>query len=151
MSEEKKTKKHNFFIEGPIKPAFIGDSIQKHSTKHSIGAHSIFLGQVRADVKDDKKVVGIEYLNYQSMAEAELLRIREEAFNKYSLTCLHIYHSIGLVPTGEISLFVFVSSPHRKESFKAVEGIVEDIKAHVPVWGKEILEDGSFFWKENKG
>jgi len=48
--------KKNYFIQGSIKPQFIAEQIAKHSTKHNIGAHSIFLGQVRADEIDNKKV-----------------------------------------------------------------------------------------------
>ena len=49
-------KQKNIFTQGAIAPAFIADSIAKHSSKTNIGGHSIFLGQVRADVIDDKKV-----------------------------------------------------------------------------------------------
>jgi molybdopterin synthase catalytic subunit len=63
---------------------------------------------------------------------------------------MHIYHSIGTVKTGEICLFVFVSSPHRAIVFKALEFIVEKIKAQVPVFGKEIFEDETHQWKCNK-
>ena len=112
-------KKQNVFVEGPIGPQFIADSIAKHSTKKDIGAHDIFLGQVRNDVLGGKEVKAIEYSTYQPMAEEILLEIREAAFKEYDLVCMHIYHSIGLVKAGEISLFVFVSSKHRKEAFEA--------------------------------
>jgi len=62
---------------------------------------------------------------------------------------MHIYHSSGTVKSGEICLFVFVSSPRRKEVFKALEYIVEEIKAKVPVYGKEIFEDSTHQWKVN--
>jgi molybdopterin synthase catalytic subunit len=62
---------------------------------------------------------------------------------------MHIYHSIGTVNVGEICLFVFVSSPHRTTVFDALEFIVEEIKANVPVFGKEIFEDNSHQWKVN--
>lgn len=144
---EKKIKK--VFIEGAISPAFVGDSIAKHSTKSNIGAHSIFLGQIRNDIIDDKEVIAIEYKAYKEMAEAKLHEIREEAFNKFELTCLHIYHSLGNVKVGEISLFVFTSSVHRNDAIKACEEIVERIKKEVPVWGREIFEGDSFQWKKN--
>ncbi len=138
------------FVEGPISPAFISDSIAKHQSKTSIGAHAIFLGQIRADQKEDGVVSGIEYSAYPEMAEAVFHQIREAAFEKFELTCMHIYHSLGLVPVGEISLFVFVSSPHRRPTFEALEYIVEEIKAKVPIFGKELLGDsGAFAWKEN--
>ncbi len=136
-------------VEGAISPAFIGESIAKHSSKKDIGAHSIFLGQVRNDIINDKKVKAIDYTSYLEMAEEKFHEIREDAFKKYSLTCMHIYHSIGKVNAGEISLFVFTSSVHRKDAIKACEEIVEKIKKEVPVWGKEIFEDESSQWKIN--
>lgn len=136
-------------VEGAISPAFIGESIAKHNSKKNIGAHSIFLGQVRNDIINDKKVKAIDYTSYLEMAEDKFHQLREDAFKKYSLTCMHIYHSIGKVNAGEISLFVFTSSVHRKDAIKACEEIVEKIKKEVPVWGKEIFEDESSQWKIN--
>jgi molybdopterin synthase catalytic subunit len=144
---DKKTK--NVFIKGAIPSQFIADSIAKHQTKTSIGAHNIFLGQVRADVVNNKTVSAIEYTAYEDMANAKFHEIREAAFEKFELTCMHIYHSLDMVNAGEICLFVFVSSPHRKTVFEALEFIVEDIKAHVPVFGKEIFEDNTHQWKVN--
>ena len=136
-------------VDGAISPTFIGESIAKHSSKKDIGAHSIFLGQVRNDSINDKKVKAIDYTSYLEMAEEKFHEIREAAFKKYSLTCMHIYHSLGKVNAGEISLFVFTSSIHRKDAIKACEEIVEKIKKEVPVWGKEIFEDESSQWKIN--
>ena len=146
--DKKKIKK--VFRDGPIDPHFIGESIAKHQSKTSIGAHQIFLGQVRKDEIDGKEVSGIDYSAYEEMAELKFHEIREAAFEQFDLTCMHIYHSLGLVKTGEISLFVFVSSPHREASNKAIVQIVEEIKAKVPIFGKELLEDSSFQWKENR-
>ena len=139
------------FVEGPISPQFIADSIAKHQSKTTIGAHNIFLGQIRADEKEGGTVTGIEYTAYTDMAEKAFHDIREVAFERFELTCMHIYHSLGLVPTGEISLFVFVSSPHRRATFEALEFIVEEIKAKVPIFGKELVgQAGDYTWKENK-
>ena len=143
-------KKQHFFIEGAITPQMIADSIAKHSAKKNIGAHDIFLGQIRADSIDGKTVSAIEYSAYEEMAENELARIRENIIVKHSLTCAHVLHSKGKVSAGEISLFVFVSSPHRQAAFDACREMVELIKKEVPVFGKEILEDGNYQWKENK-
>ncbi|MCE9540705.1 MAG: molybdenum cofactor biosynthesis protein MoaE [Bacteroidetes bacterium] len=145
----KEHKKHTVFVKGPISPTFIADSIAKHSTKTTIGAHDIFLGQVRSDVIENKTVHAIEYTTYEEMADEKFHEIREAAFDKFELTCMHIYHSIGRVKAGEICLFVFVSSKHRTQAFDACRYIVEEIKANVPVWGKEIFEDETFVWKEN--
>lgn len=146
--EEKKIK--NCFREGAISSSFIGESIGKHQVKTTIGAHQIFLGQVRSDVINDKEVIAIDYSAHIDMANKVFDDIRETAFQKYDLVCMHIYHSLGIVKSGEICLFVFVSSKHRKEAQKAIEFIVEEIKEKVPVFGKEILEDESYVWKVNQ-
>lgn len=145
----KDNKPKNVFKEGAISSDFIANSIAKHQSKTSIGAHNIFLGQVRADEIDGKTIKAIEYTAYQDMANQKFHDIREATFEKFNLTCMHIYHSIGTVNAGEICLFVFVSSPKRKEVFKALEYVVEEIKAHVPVFGKELFEDNSHQWKVN--
>jgi molybdopterin synthase catalytic subunit len=145
--EEKKVK--NIFKEGPIPASFIADSIQKHSTMKGIGAHSIFLGQVRADEIGEKVVSAIEYTVYQEMALEKMHEIREGIFAKYELTCMHVYHSLGTVKAGEICLFVFASSKHRKFAIDACEETVELIKSELPVWGKEIFEDQTYNWKIN--
>jgi molybdopterin synthase catalytic subunit len=145
--KEQKNKK--VFINGPIKPQYIADSIAKHTTNTSIGAHDIFLGQVRSDIIENKIVTSIEYTAYEEMAEEKFNEIRENAFAKFELTCMHIYHSLGNIKAGEICLFVFVSSKHRNSAFNACRFIVEEIKANVPIWGKEIFEDETFAWKEN--
>lgn len=139
----------NVFVQGAISAEFIAQAISKHQSKTRIGAHNIFLGQVRADVVDEKTVRAIEYTAYEEMANRKVNEIREAAFEKFDLSCMHIYHSLGLVNAGEICLFVFVSSPRRKNVFKALEFVVEEIKAKVPVFGKEIFEDNTHQWKVN--
>ncbi len=145
--EKKKPK--NVFVQGAISSKFIGESIAKHQTKTSIGAHNIFLGQVRADEIDGKVITAIDYTAYEEMANQKFHEIREATFAKYNLTCMHIYHSLGAVTAGEICLFVFVSSPRRKVVFEALEFVVEAIKADVPVFGKEVFEDETHQWKQN--
>ena len=143
-------KKHKqIFVKGAIGSSFIADSIQKHSTKTTIGAHSIFLGQVRSDSRDDRKVVAIDYTTYEEMALEKMHEIREGIFAKYPLTCMHIYHSLGTVAAGEICLFVFTSAVHRKEAIDACEEVVELIKKELPIWGKEVFEDDTHQWKIN--
>jgi len=140
----------NIFVQGAIAPSFVAESIQKHSTKTDIGAHSIFMGQVRADVLNEQKVVAIEYTTYEEMALEKMHSIREDIFSKYALTCMHIHHSLGRVEAGDICLFVFTSSAHRKAAIAACEEVVERIKEELPVWGREIFENETHQWKENK-
>ncbi len=146
--EEKKIK--NIFVQGAISPVFIGDSIAKHQTKTSIGGHSIFLGQVRADLIDEKLIAAIDYTSYEEMALDKMHEIREAIFAKYDLVCMHVYHSLGIVAAGEICLFVFTSAKHRKAAINACEELVELIKKELPIWGKEMFEDETHKWKTNK-
>jgi molybdopterin synthase catalytic subunit len=148
MMEAKKKKQ--VFIEGPISSSFIGNSIAKHSSKTNIGAHQIFLGQVRQDHKEDALVEAIEYTCYIEMAEPILDQIREECFEKFDVSCLHIYHSLGKVMAGEICLFVFTSSAHRQVATEACNYLVERIKKEVPIWGKEVLNNQESLWKINQ-
>lgn len=145
-----KSKVKNCFREGAIAATFIGDSIAKHQSKTNIGAHEIFLGQVRADEINGKTVAAIDYSAYEEMANEKFHEIREAAFEKFDLTCMHIYHSLGKVNTGEICLFVFASSKHRVEARNAVAYLVDTIKTDVPIFGKEVFEDESHTWKVNK-
>ena len=140
----------NCFKDGPITSDFIGTSIAHHQVKTNIGAHQIFLGQVRSDIIDNKEVVAIDYTAHEDMANNVFNSIREATFEKFDLTCMHIYHSKGIVKAGEICLFVFVSSAHRKMVQQAIEYVVEEIKENIPVFGKEMFDDDSFVWKENK-
>ncbi|MFN5416695.1 MAG: molybdenum cofactor biosynthesis protein MoaE [Flavobacteriia bacterium] len=139
----------NCFKNGAIASQFIGESIDKHQSKKTIGAHQIFLGQVRADMIEGKEVVAIDYTAFDNLANKVFDEIREEAFLKFDLVCMHIYHSLGLVESGQICLFVFVSSKHRKMAQQAVEYIVEEIKSRAPIFGKEIFMDQSAQWKVN--
>ena len=102
-------------------PSKIAESIQKHQSKKNIGGHNIFLGQVRADVINGQKVSAIDYSAQTEIANQICYEIREKAFKKHDLTCMHIYHSLGSVSAGEICFFVFVSSEHRAPVFESLK------------------------------
>lgn len=139
----------NIFIEGAISPEFIAKSIASHQSKHKIGGHSIFLGQIREDLVDDKIVSAIEYTAYIDMANKEMDHLREKTFSEFEISCMHVYHSLGKIIVGEICLFVFASSPRRKSCQSAVEYLVDEIKSKLPIFGKEVFEDQSYQWKIN--
>ncbi len=99
------------FQQGGIPAAFIAESIAKHQSKTDIGAHNIFLGQVRADVIEGKTVRAIDYTAYEEMATEKMHEIREATFDKFDITCMHIHHSLGPWQRGRFaSLFL---SPRR--------------------------------------
>jgi len=139
----------SFLIQGPIKPDFIAAKIAAHQSKTDIGAHAIFLGQVRADETPNGRVTAIDYSAYTEMANEAIFKIKEDAFVSGDIRCLHVYHSMGRVKCGEISLFVFVSSGHRKASMQIMEEVVEKIKADVPIWKKEITDQQKSNWVED--
>lgn len=139
----------NIFVEGAITPEFIAKSISNHSSKTDIGGHSIFLGQVRKDEVEGKVVSAIEYTAFEELALTKMHEIREDIFTKYPLSCMHVHHSLGVINAGEICLFVFTSSKHRKPAINACNELVERIKSELPIWGKEIFTDTSHQWKEN--
>lgn len=143
-------KPKNIFVQGAISPQKIGEDIAHHNKKTQIGAHSIFMGQVRADESLNGTVEAIEYTAHEAMALEKMHEIREAIFAKYPLTCLHITHSLGRVNVGEICLFVFASAVHRKEAIEACEEVVEHIKQSLPIWGKEICSNQTYHWKENR-
>lgn len=140
----------NHLIAGPITAEFVSTQIQSHTHKTNIGAHAAFLGQVRADEVEEKTVSGIEYSAYEEMVSKTISGIKDLLFESYDdLICVHIYHSTGLVRVGENSLFVLVSSGHRKQAFRAIADCVEQIKEKLPVWKKELYSDGSHRWLES--
>lgn len=150
MNEARPHKVKEIFTEGAIPPALVAESIAKHATRTDIGAHEIFLGQVRADAIDGGKVRAIEYTAYREMALERMTVIRKEAFAKWpEMTCLHVHHSLGTVEAGQLCFLVFASAPHRKAAREAVAYVVDRIKSELPIFGKEILADGAHVWKTN--
>lgn len=133
-------------INGPVSPTKVGEVVAQFGASHDCGGHAIFLGQVRTDRLKGQKVRGIEYTAYEEMAEKAFDQIRHEAKARHGINHVLIWHSKGLVKVGEISLFVFISSGHREEAFRAIKDTVEAIKAKVPVWKKVLLEGGTHQW-----
>lgn len=138
------------FMEGPIPSPLVADWLQKGNAHHDAGAYSVFMGQVRNDVIDNKTVRSIDYSANKILAEEVMTKIFQDSETAYNSKLIHVVHSLGEVSKGEICLLVLVVCKHRKESFSACEYIVERLKKELPVWGKEIFEDDSHIWKVNK-
>ena len=111
------------------------------------GAIATFLGTTR-DTFQDKRVLELRYEAYLAMALEELRRICKAARARWSLHRIAIVHRIGVVGIGEESVLVAVSSVHRKESLHACEFLIDELKASVPIWKKEVYETGEA-WKQN--
>lgn len=111
------------------------------------GAIATFLGTTR-DMFEDKRVLELRYEAYHAMALEHLRRICKVARSRWALTRIAIVHRIGVVGVGEESVLVAVSSVHRKESLHACEFLIDELKASVPIWKKEVYETGDA-WKQN--
>ena len=108
----------------------------------SNGAVVTFLGTTR-DSFEGRRVIMLEYEAFEEMAINKLEEIRRELQAEFQIEDIAIAHRIGSVPIGEISLVVAVASPHRLEAFQACHEAVNRLKETVPIWKKEIYEDGS--------
>jgi len=97
-----------------------------------------------------KKVVKLEYEAYEPMAKKKLKELCNRLRVKWAdLKNIAIFHRLGAVGPREASVIIAVSSAHRKDSLEAVQFAIDELKATVPIWKKELYEDGSE-WKENK-
>ncbi len=105
------------------------------------GAVNVFLGVVR-DNSLGRKVDHLVYDAYPSMAERVMREIAEEAKARFELLECAVLHRTGRLEIGETSLLIAVSSGHREASFEGGHWLVNEIKKRVPVWKKEVWEDG---------
>ena len=109
--------------------------------KEANGGVVTFLGTTRND-NAGRRVLYLEYEAYEGMAEKMLNSIAEEIRQRWGITDVSIAHRFGRLEIGEISLVVAVASPHRQEAFQACLYTVDRIKQDVPIWKKEVFEDG---------
>uniref|UniRef100_A0A7S0ZGM8 Molybdopterin synthase catalytic subunit n=1 Tax=Timspurckia oligopyrenoides TaxID=708627 RepID=A0A7S0ZGM8_9RHOD len=117
-------------------------------TAPGCGAISSFIGTTR-DEFEGKKVIELSYEAYDSMAIAELKRVGERAMKKWpGIDQIVILHRLGTVKVCEASVVIAVSAPHRSDALEACAFAIDDLKATVPIWKREIYEDGSI-WKQN--
>lgn len=138
----------NYLTAGPVSQKLISQLIEKMGGRTDSGGHMVFLGQVRADEINGKKVKAIEYSAYIELVSIEAEKIKKSIFSEFpDIKSVDIIHSTGIVRAGEISLIVFVSAGHRNQAFLACSKTVELIKENLPVWKKEIFDDDSHVWK----
>lgn len=126
------------------------DEVSQLVVSPSCGAVSLFIGTTRNHF-EGKKVVSLEYEAYASMAEMEIKKILSDIRQKWpTVKHIAVHHRLGLVPVTEASVAIAVSSPHRNDSLDAVKYCINVLKATVPIWKKEMFEEGDCTWKENK-
>ncbi|KAJ9699013.1 hypothetical protein PVL29_007870 [Vitis rotundifolia] len=111
------------------------------------GAVATFSGTTR-DTFDGKPVVELRYEAYVPMAIRCINDICSSARASWSLISIAVAHRLGPVSVGETSIFIAISSVHRADALDACKFVIDEIKASVPIWKKEVYANGEV-WKEN--
>ncbi|HCN48477.1 MAG TPA: molybdenum cofactor biosynthesis protein MoaE [Chryseobacterium sp.] len=105
------------------------------------GGIATFIGTVR-NVTQNKPVVRLEYECYESMAVKEIRKIVDQAIARFSVRNIVVHHRTGILVPGDAAVMIVVSDGHRDAVFDACRYIIDTIKQTVPIWKKEIFEDG---------
>ncbi|MEO6639493.1 MAG: molybdenum cofactor biosynthesis protein MoaE [Ginsengibacter sp.] len=105
------------------------------------GGINVFVGTVRNATKG-KQVVRLEFEAYESMALSEMNKIAKDVFKKWPLQKVLIHHRTGVLQTGEVPVVIAVAAAHRDAAFTACRYIIDTLKQTVPIWKKEVFEDG---------
>jgi molybdopterin synthase catalytic subunit len=114
------------------------------------GAMVTFDGVVR-DQTNGRRVVSLQYEAYVPMALKELRRLGREVRDKWpDVERIGIIHRFGELKISESSVVIVVTSPHRRVAFEACHYAIDRLKQTVPIWKKEVFEDGEE-WVEGKG
>ncbi len=108
---------------------------------NSAGGIVSFVGTVRNQT-NGKKVIRLEFEAYEKMALSEMRKIAEEAIKNFDVFKIVIHHRTGVLQVGEIPVVIVVSAPHRKAAFEACQFAIDTLKETVPIWKKEIFENG---------
>ncbi len=105
------------------------------------GGIDVFIGMVRNATKG-KPVLRLEFEAYEPMAIAEMQKIAEQALEKFGAKRIALHHRTGILDIGEAAVVIAVSAPHRAAAFDACRYCIDTLKETVPIWKKEIFEDG---------
>lgn len=112
--------------------------------RDTCGAVASFIGVVR-NHDGGESVYAIEYSSHPSSPQI-LREIVSEMRDRPGVHCIVAWHRVGRLEIGDDAMVVAVAAEHRAQAFRAVETIVEDVKAKLPIWKKQELSDGSHNW-----
>ena len=116
-------------------------AVLAHVQAPGAGAVDVFIGTVR-DNTQRKAVVRLEYEAYAPMALKKMGELAEEARRRWPVEALALVHRVGLLDIGEAAVVIAVATPHRAEAFAACRWLIDTLKETVPIWKKEVFEDG---------
>ena len=112
------------------------------------GANVLFLGTTR-DTFEGRDVSQLSYTAYPPLALKTLAAIASAAVTNHQLLGVSIAHRLGVVPIGEASIAIAVSSGHRGAAWRAGEEVLEACKAKAEIWKREEFVDGGMEWRAN--
>lgn len=116
----------------------------------SCGAISVFIGTTREDELDGRKVIGLEYEAYELMAQSEFTKLCADIRERWpTVTHVCVHHRLGWVEVGQASVVMAISSPHRQDGQQAIQHCINQLKAKIPIWKKEVYDTQDCSWKEN--
>lgn len=127
-------------IEILSEPLNISSYIEK-ATDPTCGGMDVFIGTIRNKTQD-RRVIRLEYEAYIPMAIKEMQKITDDIFQKWDVKNIVIHHRIGILKMGDVAVVIVVSAPHREAAFEACRYAIDTLKQTVPIWKKEIFEDG---------
>lgn len=123
-----------------------GETLEIHSAldwvrSEECGGINIFVGAVRNET-NGKKVIQLEFEAYETMAISEMHIIAKHVCKEWNVQKILIHHRTGILFPGDIPVIIAVASAHRDAAFMACCYIIDTLKKTVPIWKKEVFEDG---------
>lgn len=99
-------------------------------------------------VRDHDGGRGVDELEYSAHpdAEAALRRVAEQVAADLPVHGLAAAHRTGLLRVGDVAVVVAASASHRGEAFEAARRLIDDLKATVPIWKRQVFSDGEQEW-----
>jgi len=105
------------------------------------GGIDVFIGTVR-DVTKGKRVIRLEFEAYDKMAIREMQKLADAVMEKWPVQRVAIHHRTGVLEVGEVPVIIAVAAAHRDAAFDACRFLIDTLKKTVPIWKKEVFEDG---------
>jgi molybdopterin synthase catalytic subunit len=115
------------------------EAIKKVS--RNIGGITTFLGTGR-ELSKGESISKLNFEHYPKMAEKKLDEIRVQAIKDYGIIEMIIIHRIGEIDIGENIVLIVAAGEHRKETFKACEWAITELKRTTPIWKRETTTTG---------
>jgi molybdopterin synthase catalytic subunit len=121
------------------------DALKRAMQHDRAGAFICFEGWVR-NHHQAREVLGLQYQAYSSLAEAEGLKIIDEAMKKFEVLDVNCIHRTGALVIGDCAVWVGVCASHRDAAFTACRYVIDEVKQRVPIWKKERYLEGDSQW-----